>query len=76
MRRLRLLNRILFVIGIVVVVYGLSKNPFIPYQDPTPELTQKFNEETALFESITAYGFGICMISLCLFIILGMARKK
>lgn len=59
-----------------MVVYGFCIYPLIPYQDPTPEMTQKFNYEAGVSENIMTYGFWVSTISLFFIIVPWFLKKK
>ena len=76
MKFFRWITWIIFFVGIIVIIYGFTKSPFIPYQDPTPEMTNEFIAETEMSETIMTYGFWICIISLCIKTVIGLLRKR
>lgn len=75
MKKMYRLTWVMLAIGLIVIAYGFTQNPFLPYQDPNPELIAKFNRETKTSELIMSYGFWLCLASLFLKLIIRSILK-
>lgn len=62
-------------VGILVMIVGFFNGPLLPYQDPTPELFNKFNEQVFRSRIIMNCGFVLTGLGLLLISITRIIRK-
>ena len=70
---------ILFALGIIVIFAGLVYDILyagIPYPDPTPDLTARYNYYSQIASIIRWSGMGICITGGAVIIIQWLARKS
>lgn len=64
------------ILAISIGIYYLIIKAGIPYQDPTPELLQKYNRNMKIGENLILLGISMMSISLILSIVCRIIKKK
>lgn len=79
---MKILYKIRFIpliIGITVIIVGFYYSVIkagIPYQDPPPELLEKYMFYMSIGENLMSIGFSISIVSIILLIILKIVKSK
>ncbi|BBH24423.1 hypothetical protein Back11_57680 [Paenibacillus baekrokdamisoli] len=63
MKHFRRISLVFLLIGISILIVGFVKHPGIPYQDPTQEMLNIYNQEAKRSEEIQSYGLSIFLVS-------------